>query len=50
VVKIWMKDEELPGSANILFDSSANHYMHTEDIALAGELVVEFLIKQFESY
>jgi len=49
-VKIWMKDEELPGSANILFDSSANHYMHTEDIALAGGLVSEFLMRQFESY
>jgi hypothetical protein len=49
-VKIWLKDEELPGSANILFDSSANHYMHTEDIALAGELISRFLILQFESY
>ncbi|MFY9140094.1 MAG: DUF3786 domain-containing protein [Thermacetogeniaceae bacterium] len=49
-VKIWLKDEELPGSANILLDSSANHYMHTEDIALAGELVVKFLIEQVESY
>ena len=49
-VKIWLKDEELPGSANILFDSSANHYMHTEDIALAGELISRFLIRQFESY
>lgn len=49
-VKIWLKDEELTGSANILFDSSANHYMHTEDIALAGELISRFLIMQFESY
>jgi hypothetical protein len=50
MVKIWLKDEELPGSANILFDSTANHYLHTEDIAAAGELVSRFLIKQFESY
>ncbi|HBI26983.1 MAG TPA: hypothetical protein DDY25_04570 [Peptococcaceae bacterium] len=49
-VKIWLKDEELPGSANILFDSSANHYMHTEEIALVGELISRFLIMQFESY
>jgi len=49
-VKIWPKDEELPGSANILFDSSANHYLHTEDIAGVGGLVSRFLISQFENY
>lgn len=49
-VKIWLKDEELPGSANILFDSSANHYLHTEDIAAAGGLVSRFLIRQRDDY
>lgn len=47
-VKIWLKDEEIGGSANILFDGSANHYLHTEDIAAAGNLVSYFLIKQYE--
>lgn len=47
-VRIWPGDEELPGSANILFDSSANHYLHTEDIAAVGGLVARFLIRQFE--
>ena len=46
MVKIWLKDEELPGSANILFDSTASHYLHTEDIAAAGGLVSRFLIRQ----
>lgn len=45
-VKIWLKDEEIGGSANILFDASANHYLHTEDIAVVGNLISYFLIKQ----
>lgn len=48
MVKIWLKDEELPGSANILFDSSAGNYLHTEDIAAAGGLVSWFLIRQWD--
>lgn len=42
------KDEEIGGSANILFDASADCYLHTEDIAAAGNLVSYFLIKQYE--
>ena len=48
-VKIWLEDEEIGGSANILFDATANHYLHTEDVAVAGNLVSYFLIKQYES-
>lgn len=47
-VKLWLKDGEDEGSGNILFDSSANHYLHTEDIAVAGNLISYFLIKQCE--
>ena len=42
-VIFWQGDEELAASANLLFDQKANHYMHTEDIAVAGNLVVHFL-------
>lgn len=45
VVKLWWPDEELPGSANILFDSTANNYLHTEDIAAAGNYASAFLIR-----
>lgn len=47
-VKIWLKDDEMDGSANILFDTSANNFLHTEDIAAVGDLVSHFLIKQYE--
>lgn len=47
-VKIWLKDEEIGGSANILFDETANHYLHTEDIAVVGNLVSYFIIKQYD--
>lgn len=47
-VKIWLKDEEMSGSANILFDAGANRYVHTEDIAVVGNLVSYFLIRQYE--
>lgn len=46
-VKLWFPDEELKGSANILFDSSANHYLHTEDIAAIGELTAHFLVRHY---
>ena len=38
-VKLWLPDEEFPASANILFDSSAGGYLHTEDIAAAASIV-----------
>lgn len=47
-VKIWLQDDELAGSANFLFDAGANHYLHTEDIAVVGSLIATFLIKQYE--
>jgi hypothetical protein len=42
--RVWAGDEEFPAGANILFDSTANHYMHTEDLAVA-ENVTELLIQ-----
>ncbi len=43
--QLWPGDEEFSASANILFDATANHYLHTEDLA-AMEIVTKLLIKQ----
>jgi hypothetical protein len=32
----------------MLFDGSANHYLHTEDIAVTGFIIADFLISQYE--
>lgn len=42
-VILWAGDEEINSSANILFDRTANHYLHTEDVSAAGGLVVSAL-------
>ena len=47
-LKIWLPDDELPASANITFDSTANHYLHTEDIAVLGWYLTAFIIKHHE--
>ncbi|MEL7565079.1 MAG: DUF3786 domain-containing protein [Dehalobacterium sp.] len=47
-IKLWLGDDEIEGSANILFDISANHYLDTEAINEAVIMVSYFLIKQYE--
>lgn len=47
-VKLWFPDDELPGSANVLFDAAANRYLHTEDIAVIGGYASAFLIKEYQ--
>jgi|GEM_PF-347462 len=49
-VRLWPGDEEMAGSANILFDASANNYLHIEDIIAAGDLVALFLVLHYKMY
>ncbi len=46
--QVWPGDEEFPPGGSILFDASANHYLHTEDLA-AMDLVTRLLIKNLQS-
>lgn len=43
--QLWPGDEEISAQANILFDHTANHYLHTEDLA-ASDYVSRLLIEQ----
>jgi hypothetical protein len=42
--QVWPGDEEFPPGAGILFDATANHYLHTEDLA-ATDIVTRLLLK-----
>lgn len=46
---IWGADDEFPASGNILFDSSAGLYLHTEDYAVLASFVAVTLKKLSES-
>ncbi|MCK8826787.1 DUF3786 domain-containing protein [Natroniella acetigena] len=42
---LWEADQELPGRANVLFDSSVITKLHTEDLAFLGEYTTHLLLK-----
>lgn len=41
---LWQGDEDIPANGTILFDSSAQTYLPTEDYAVMAQLVVQRLI------
>lgn len=45
VVVVWEGDDEIPASANILFDSIAPRILPMEDLSVVGNLVVSRLVK-----
>ncbi len=44
-VAVWGSDDELPASANVLWDETVKYYLHTEDVAVLGGIVASELIK-----
>jgi hypothetical protein len=45
ILIVWEGDEEIPASANVLFDSIALEILDTEDLAVVGSLTVTRLLK-----
>lgn len=48
-LQIWRTDDEMKGSASILFDKRAPHYLPTEDMAVTASLVARFMVKQYKA-
>lgn len=46
--QLWLPDEEFGCQVNLLYDASANHYLHTEDIAVASGILSRFLMAQYK--
>lgn len=42
----WDGDDEIPASANLLFDASVTAYLETEQAGMLGELIAERLLSQ----
>lgn len=40
---VWRGDDELPASANILFDRNIEYYFNAEDLAVVGDVAIELL-------
>lgn len=45
--QLWPADDELPASANILFDASTPHYLHVEDAVIVSYLTQRLVIEAF---
>jgi hypothetical protein len=46
---LWEGDDEFPPNGNILFDGYANAYLHTEDFAFIGGMMVAALLGALKS-
>ncbi len=47
-LQLWLTDEEMEGSGQVLFNSRAKHYLSAEDTDVAGSMLIDFLIYQYD--
>jgi hypothetical protein len=45
-VALWRADDEIPASANVLWDETVKYYLRTEDVAVLGGMVASELIRR----
>jgi hypothetical protein len=45
VIALWIGDEEVPASANILFDANAGNILPTEGLSVAAGVLVGRLVE-----
>ena len=46
-LNLWFADEEIPGSARLMLDKSAGHFLSVEDAVTIGTLIMELLLKTY---
>ena len=46
-IKLWMSDDEIPGSGKMLFDNRCLHYLDEMDLHVLGPLLVDFLVMHY---
>ncbi len=48
-LKLWLPEEDIPGSGRLFLSASAEHYLTIEDAVTAGEILWEELEKAYQS-
>ena len=46
-IRMFMSDDEMPGSGKMLFDTNSFHYLHEMDLHVAGPLIVAFISRHY---
>ena len=47
-IRLFMSDDEFPGSGKMMFDKNSFHYLHEMDLHCIGPLIVAFLSRHYQ--